>query len=193
MIRTLVVVRHGQTDWNVDERFQGRLDVPLNVKGRQQAGTLSKHLASATFDTVYASPLRRSAETARIVVGSLPITFDGKLAEIHHGCWQGRTKQEIAERWPDQWNRWQDEPKRFAPSGGESVDHVRLRVEDFLQTIQGTTVLCVSHGVVIQAFLSILLDDSCRRPPTYVPPNASIHIFSIDGKNVCDYRASEIV
>jgi broad specificity phosphatase PhoE len=137
--------------------------------------------------------LRRSAETAQIIAGPLPITFDGRLAEIHHGSWQGQTKQEIADRWPDQWNRWQDEPQRFAPSGGETAAHVRSRVEEFLSTIQGATIFCVSHGVVIQTFLSILLGASDQRSPACVPPNGSIHSFLFRGTTVSDYRASEIV
>jgi broad specificity phosphatase PhoE len=191
--RTLIIARHGQTNWNIEERFQGQLDVTLNVTGRHQAGCLRKHLAGTTFDTVYSSPLRRSAETARIIAGQLPIIFDGKLAEIHHGSWQGETKQEIAVRWPDQWSQWQDEPQRFVPSGGETAAQVRSRVEEFLGTIQGTTILCVSHGVVIQTFLSILLGASDRRSPACVPPNGSIHSFWFRGTSVSDYRASEIV
>ena len=191
--RTLIIARHGQTNWNIEKRFQGRLDVPLNATGRHQADSLRNHLTLDTFDTVCSSPLKRAAETAQIIAGKSPIAFDGKLAEIHHGCWQGKTKEEIAARWPDQWERWQDEPQRFAPSGGETAAHVRVRVEEFLRTIHGTNILCVSHGVVIQTFLSILLGASGRRPPAYVPPNGSIHTFCFRGTTVSDYHASEIV
>ena len=169
----LVVVRHGQTDWNVEERYQGQLDVPLNAVGRHQAEALKRHLAGTQFDTAYSSPLRRAFETAQIIAGELPLIADARLTEIHHGDWQGKTKADIEKRWPDEWNRWNREPERFTPPGGESAVRVRARVEEFLATIQGTSILCVSHGVVIQTLLSILKRDVC------VPPNASVHILNV--------------
>ena len=178
----LVVVRHGQTDWNVEERYQGQLDLPLNAVGRTQAEALKRRLAGTQFDTAYSSPLRRAFETAQIIAGELPLIADTRLSEIHHGDWQGKTKADIEERWPDEWNRWNREPEHFTPPGAESASRVRARVEDFLRTIQGTTVLCVSHGVVIQTLLSILkpvdLHRACRAHDTQVPPNASVHILN---------------
>src|ERR1700730_4967922 len=90
--RVLVIVRHGQTDWNVEERYQGQLDVPLNSVGRLQAETLRSYLAGMGFDAVYSSPLQRAYETANIICCNAPIARDGRLREIHHGAWQGKTK-----------------------------------------------------------------------------------------------------
>jgi broad specificity phosphatase PhoE len=168
----LVVVRHGQTDWNVEERYQGQLDVPLNATGRSQAEALKCNLAGIDFDAAYSSPLSRAFETAQIIANELEIVADGRLSEIHHGAWQGQTKLEIAERWPDEWERWSREPLHFTPPGGESMARVRTRVEDFLTSIRGSNVLCVSHGIVIQTLLSILKHDAC------VPPNASAQILN---------------
>ena len=95
----LVVVRHGQTDWNVEERYQGQLDLPLNAVGRTQAEALKRRLAGTQFDTAYSSPLRRAFETAQIIAGELPLIADTRLSEIHHGDWQGKTKADIEERW----------------------------------------------------------------------------------------------
>ena len=153
----LVFIRHGQTDWNVEERYQGRLDIPLNDVGRRQAEALKCHLAGVRFDTAYSSPLRRALETAHIITNDLPIIVDERLAEIDHGLWQGRTKAEIASRWPEQWEQWSREPLGFTAPRGESAARVRERVEEFLSTIEGKNILCVSHGVVIQTLLSILL------------------------------------
>jgi broad specificity phosphatase PhoE len=177
--RTLIVARHGQTDWNREGRFQGRLDVPLNATGRRQAALLRRGLAGISFDAVYSSPLKRSAETAQIIAGKGPIALDLKLAEIHHGCWQGKTKHEIVNRWPDQWDRSQNEPQRFTPYGGETAAEVERRVQEFIRTMRGTTILCVSHGVVIQTFLSILLGVSNRSEPADVPANGSICTFNL--------------
>ena len=84
----LVVVRHGQTDWNVEERYQGQLDVPLNATGRNQAEALKRDLSSIGFDRAYSSPLSRAFETARIIANELKVIPDARLAEIHHGSWR---------------------------------------------------------------------------------------------------------
>jgi broad specificity phosphatase PhoE len=169
----LVVVRHGQTDWNIEERYQGQVDIPLNATGRSQADTLKRDLARIDFDRAYSSPLSRAFETARIIANELEVIPDERLAEIHHGSWQGYTRSDIAERWPNEWERWNKEPPDFTPPGGESAARVRVRVEDFLTTIQGTNVLCVSHGIVIQTLLSILKYDAS------MPPNASVRILNL--------------
>src|SRR5262245_42645494 len=155
--RTLVLVRHGQTDWNREERFQGQLDIPLNAAGRAQAETLKQQLGGSRFDVAYSSPLRRAYETAEIIAGGLRVFADARLTEIHHGSWQGRTKQDIADLWPEDWVQWNKLPLQFTPPGGEPAPSVRSRVEDFLQHIQGEHILCVSHGVIIQTFLSVLI------------------------------------
>jgi broad specificity phosphatase PhoE len=181
--RTLVLIRHGQTDWNVEERFQGQLDTAMNAVGRRQAADVKRYLAGTMFDKVYSSPLCRAFETARLIVGDSPIIPDRRLSEIHHGLWQGRTKNEIHRRWPDQWKRWQEQP-HFTPRDGEPAGRVRRRVEDFLRSMQGTNILCVSHGVIIQNILSVLLGCSYSAD---VPRNGSIHTFSFHKKEVCNY------
>jgi glucosyl-3-phosphoglycerate phosphatase len=189
---TLVFVRHGITDWNVDSRFQGQLDIPLNAAGRRQAEAVRAHLASIAFDRVYASPLKRTEETARIVAGDQRVVADWRLAEIHHGEWQGRTKKEIASQWPDEWEAWNKDPLGTTASGGESPDDVRRRVQDFLATRTGNNVLCVSHGFVIQTVRQILLGAEFENvaPP---PRNASVHTFSFGPDNVARYKVEQVL
>jgi broad specificity phosphatase PhoE len=177
--KQLVLVRHGQTDWNVEERFQGQLDVPLNAVGRNQAEALKLQLAGVHFDIAYSSPLIRAVETAQIIAGNVHVDRDPRLTEIHHGFWQGKTKRDIADRWPDQWDQWNKLPQNFTAPGGESAASVRARVRDFLRTIQGTNILCVSHGVVIQTFLAILKGGPYLDHAAYVPENGSIHTLSL--------------
>jgi broad specificity phosphatase PhoE len=176
-IRTLILVRHGLTDWNVEGRYQGRLDIPLNAAGRAQAEGLKAQLDNIAFDIVYSSPLRRAYETAEIIAGSNPIVCDDRLAEIHHGIWQGKTQDEIAMRWPRDWQTWNSDPDQFTPPGGESAAQVELRVKAFIGDMQSQTALCVSHGVVIQKFLSTVL----AKPSSaeHVPSNGSLHILSL--------------
>jgi broad specificity phosphatase PhoE len=188
----LVVVRHGQTDWNLAERFQGHIDVPLNVSGCNQAKALRRRLEGIHFDATYSSPLRRALTTAQIINRDLPITLDARLMEIHHGCWQGRTKLYVARRWPDHWVRSNCEPERLTPDGGESVRHVRARVEDFISAVQGKNVLCVSHGVVIQTLLSILAGGTHMESNAYVPANGSMHTIRFHARDVYDYSVDRI-
>jgi len=190
--RILVAVRHGETDWNADQRFQGQLDIPLNAVGWNQAEALRLRLSGFGFDSAYSSPLRRAFETARVIAGDFPILADARLTEIHHGTWQGKPTLEIEAQWPDEWERWSRASRRFAPPGGESSMSVRARVEDFLRTLRGANVLCVSHGVVIQTLLSILISGSRLGEHEYVPTNGSIHTFRFRNDNLYDYHIEEI-
>jgi broad specificity phosphatase PhoE len=184
-VKTLVLIRHGQTDWNNERRFQGQLDVPMNAFGRRQAIAARSYLAGAAFDRVYSSPLQRAFETAQMISGVGRIVKDSRLSEIHHGCWQGRTQREIALRWPHQWERWREHP-HFTPSDGEPTNSVRSRVEDFLCSVRGANILCVSHGVIIQTLLWIL--SGSLNSQGEMPPNASIHTLSFRNKKLCEYR-----
>lgn len=176
--RTLILVRHGLTDWNIEGRYQGRLDIPLNAEGRKQAEALRTRLENTPFERVYSSPLQRALETAQIIARGKPIRRDPRLAEIDHGDWQGKTHQEIATEWPHQWHAWKSDPDRFTPPGGESIAGVQSRVREFLAEIEGEAILCVSHGVVIQAFLAAM-SRSTEHIET-VPSNGSLHILSLD-------------
>ncbi|HEY2381905.1 MAG TPA: histidine phosphatase family protein [Terriglobia bacterium] len=176
--RTLILVRHGLTDWNVERRYQGRFDIPLNAAGRAQAETLKEQLKSIPFDHLYSSPLRRALETASIIAGGQTIECDDRLAEIDHGVWQGKTHDEIAALWPRDWQTWNTDPGNFTPPGGESVSDLRSRVNAFIGDMQGEAILCVSHGVVIQTFLSTV--SGAVTSAQQVPSNGSLQILQLD-------------
>ena len=176
--RTLILVRHGLTDWNTEGRYQGRLDIPLNAAGRKQAEALQHRLENTPFESVYSSPLQRAFETAQIIARGKPIRRDARLAEIDHGDWQGKTHQEIATQWPHQWRAWKSDPDRFIPPGGESIANVQSRVREFLAEIKDEAILCVSHGVVIQAFFATMSPSLMHAGS--VPSNGSLHILSLD-------------
>jgi broad specificity phosphatase PhoE len=190
-MRTFVFIRHGATDWNLEGRFQGQLDIPLNSEGRLQAQAVKDRLGSAAFDEIYTSPLRRASETARIIAGERVVQTDWRLAEIHHGEWQGLTKEEIASRWPDTWTAWNKDPLGTTTGSGESPDEVRRRVEEFLRTARGQAVLCVSHGIVIQTVRTILLGTQLEdRDRT--PRNASVHTFHVQETGPARYSEEVI-
>ncbi len=133
---TILLARHGETDWNRDLRFQGHADEPLNDTGRAQARRLAASLGDERLTAVYTSDLSRAAETAAIVAASLglPVTADPRLREIDVGSWQGRTRAEIDS------TRWD----------GESYEAHRARALEALFGIAaahpGERVLVVAHG-----------------------------------------------
>jgi phosphoserine phosphatase len=190
-MRTFVFIRHGTTDWNREGRFQGQLDIPLNSEGRHQAEAVKERLGSAAFDEIYSSPLQRACETARIIAGERVIQTDWRLAEIHHGDWQGLTKNEIASRWPDAWTAWIKDPLGTTTGNGESPHDVRRRVEDFLKTAKGQAVLCVSHGIVIQTVRRLLLGTRLE-DRTMTPRNASVHTFQVHETGPARYSEDTI-
>ena len=128
MPTTIVLVRHGETDWNRDNRFQGHADPPLNETGRAQARALALELSGQTFAAAYTSPLLRAAETAAILatdlrVGTVP---DDSLKEVDVGSWSGLTRAEVEERFPTEFARWLEYGDGW--NDGETYDALGKRV-----------------------------------------------------------------
>lgn len=157
----LYIVRHGQTEWNIEKRMQGRLDSSLTTKGIEDAKRLGEYLAHLSFDKVISSPSGRAYTTAKLIRQlEKKITTDPRLKEIHLGKWQGKTDLEISNEFPLEYDQYQNAPEQYNNEGGETFVEVIARVEDFLQDIEktcsGGKVLIVTHGVAIMAFLSIV-------------------------------------
>ena len=156
----LLLARHGETDWNREQRFQGHADPPLNQTGRAQAVDLSVALAAEPLAAVYSSPLRRALETAEIVAaahGQEPVTVDA-LMEVDVGSWQGLTRAEVEERYPDQFARWLDHVDGFGFANGESYEQLSGRVIPALLQLEadhpGERILTVTHGGPIRTALA---------------------------------------
>lgn len=153
---TIVFLRHGQTDWNVEGRLQGQRDVPVNDKGRAQARRNGEVIANtvpdvATFDFV-ASPLGRARETmeiARTAMGLDPKAYrlDERLREITFGDWESHTLAEIREREPAQVAARERDKWGFRPPGGESYERLAHRVRPWLEELSRPTMV-VAHGGV---------------------------------------------
>jgi broad specificity phosphatase PhoE len=124
------LIRHGETVWNVDGRYQGQADPPLNPRGLRQARTLAHRLRWRGIEGLYASPLLRAKTTAQIVSTFLraPLRLDARLMEIDLGRWQGRLATDIERDYPELFRRWKTEPWSVIPPGGESLVEVRNRV-----------------------------------------------------------------
>lgn len=155
MPTTILLARHGETEWNLDGRFQGHADPPLNDLGRAQAHELAERLAGEPIAAVYASPLRRALETAQIVGDrlGLPVATADGLREVDVGSWSGLTRAEIAGRFPEGYARWLE----YGPGwdDGETYERMGERVMGALGEIAGRhpgeQILVVTHGGPIRA------------------------------------------
>ena len=171
---TILLARHGETDWNRDYRFQGHADPPLNESGRRQAAELADVLADKRLAAVYSSPLRRALETAEILAaphGLEPVKVEA-LREVDVGSWQGLTRTELAERVPEQLARWLDGGQGW--EDGETYEQMANRVLpallDLAAAHEGERILAVTHGGPIRAALAFAdgttYAEQRRRGPT---------------------------
>lgn len=175
----LILLRHGETDWNALDRYQGRTDVDLNAVGERQArsaaaGAVGDLLQDADELTAVSSPLSRAQRTARIVleaaVGAVDLALDPELMELHGGEWEGLELSAIAERWPAEHEAWRRVPSLDAgPVGGEVLrdggeralralrGHVPPHWADTPRDGGAHTLLAVAHGALIRAATGLLL------------------------------------
>jgi len=161
---TILLARHGETDWNVERRVQGHSDTPLNDTGRGQARALAEELAGEPIDAVYSSDLARAHETARIVAAGrgLDVTAIRDLRERNFGTWEGLTDEEIYVRHPHardrSWQEWGD-----AETRDEMADRVLGALHRIAETHPDQRVLVVSHGGPLRAVLRHCAIDGVER------------------------------
>jgi probable phosphoglycerate mutase len=185
-VTTILLARHGETDWNRENRFQGHADPPLNETGRAQAAQLATALAAEPLAAVYSSPLRRAFETAQILAAPHelePVPVDA-LREVDVGSWEGLTRAEIEERFPEQFARWRGYEAGW--EDGESYEEMSRRVIAGLLELatahEGERILAVSHGGPVRAAYAladgITHSEARRRGP--VVANAFVAEFAVE-------------
>lgn len=127
---TLVLIRHGQTVWNVEGRWQGQADPPLDERGREQAYRVAKFHHRFGFAALYSSDLRRAMETAQIIGQEmgLAVVAEPRLREINLGKWQGMLSADLQAQYPDEFRRWHEEPLSAQPPDGETIFALSARV-----------------------------------------------------------------
>lgn len=158
---TILLIRHGLTDWNKERRWQGHFDVPLNAVGREQARRLARRLQGWPIQALYSSDLARAAGTAEElgkVLGLAP-ALDPAWRELHVGLFEGHTREEIQERFPEVWARLADGFLE-APEGETMADLARRvvpRFEKLLAEHQGEMFAVISHGATIRSLLGHVL------------------------------------
>ena len=167
-VTRLYLVRHGATQLSAEGRFAGAIGVDLSDEGRWQAAQLGERLRREGFTAAYSSPLTRAADTASVIAGAGGLTVEVRdgLREISHGHWEGLTRAEVEQRFPDEYAAWEEDPFTFAPEGGESGVEVLARalptLRDIVMTHVGGRVLVVSHKATIRLLLSSLLGFDTR-------------------------------
>lgn len=186
---TVILARHGETDWNRDGRFQGHANPPLNERGREQARELAGALADQPIAAVYSSDLRRAAQTAAIVADLLeaPLSLRRELREVDVGEFSGLTRAEIDARWPEAQARHDE--LGYGWLEGESLDDMSSRVRagllEIAQAHPQELVLVVAHGGTVRAILALVdgMDVVSHRRVVDPAANASWVRLSVrDGK-----------
>lgn len=179
---TLYIVRHGETDWNRAQRYQGQRDIPMNAIGRAQArrhGAALKRVVPPVADYDFiASPLDRAQETMRILRAELGLpvkTFatDHRIAELHYGHWEGHLASDLAETDADSIAAKAANPYGWRPRGGESYSDLAVRVADWLASLDRDT-LAVTHGGVSRVARGMVLALPERDVPFLESPQDKI-------------------
>jgi len=169
MYTRVFLVRHGATVFSAEDRFAGETDIELSDEGREQARKLAERLGTEKIAAVYASPLVRTLETARIVAKphNLSVVRRDGLREISHGRWEQMTRQEVEEKFPEEAAAWEEDPYTFAPAGGARGLAVTARalpaLVEIVRTHHDENVIIVSHKATIRLLLSSLLGFDPRR------------------------------
>lgn len=191
----IYLLRHGETAWNADEnRYCGRTDLPLTKKGIRQAELVHDKLKDQTFDLVFASPLKRAIETARIVTGKEDIQTDKRLIEIDFGKWEGKSKEVFISENEELWNKWITDPTEVKAGGtGESAGEVVARVDDFFQSIvkkeDNKKILIGGHNGINRLYLSYKLGMPLKNYRKFFLDNASVTEFTLDQEGAIIIKA----
>ncbi|MDI9484217.1 MAG: histidine phosphatase family protein [Bacillota bacterium] len=160
---TVILVRHGETLWNKELRYQGQQDSPLSPKGLQQAEVVGSFLQNRSIDAVYSSDLKRALLTAESIAKHHQLTpiVDQRLREIAFGVWEGKTRTEVQEEYPEVWEARIRDVLTTRISGGELPSEVLERLHSFLNALlsdcRGQTIAVVSHGGALRLLIASLL------------------------------------
>jgi broad specificity phosphatase PhoE len=158
-----LLIRHGETDWNKEDRFRGRSDVGLNSAGHEQAQKIAARFAGAKIAAVYSSPLPRALETAAPLAADhqLQVESSADLLDIDFGTWEGLSREEAQTKFPDLYDLWMKAPGRVRFPGGESARQVRNRIENLLRSLSedhlGETIALFSHRITCHVMLCYAL------------------------------------
>jgi len=193
----LMLVRHGETDWNVQRRYQGQSDVPLSELGQRQAIHIAERLAGRKIDAIYASDLKRAMETAGAIAErkTLEILPEPRLRELKFGILEGLTFEEAEVRYPEMISAWLEDFNN-TPEGAETIDLFNARIISLLDDLKRKhdeqVVLLVGHGGSLSEILRLVLGLSPERRWYIEMENASLSEILIAENYVALRRLNDI-
>jgi probable phosphoglycerate mutase len=190
----ILLVRHGETDWNRDKKFQGQIDVPLNDNGRKQAEQCAAFLKGIHIDRAISSPMLRPKETAEIILKNhlgVELELDANLVEIGHGLWEGKFESEIEAGFPGQLKQWKDAPETVQMPEGENLKDVwdragkawQAMLDSTVAPIDGEdlghpqTILVVAHDAVNKSLLCQLMGLGPEHFWTFKQGNGAVSVI----------------
>ena len=184
----IFALRHGETAWNVAQRIQGQLDVPLNERGREQAARLAQALQGEGLAAIHSSDLQRAAATAQALADAcgLPVKHDAALRERAFGRFEGETYTDIEARWPEDALRWRKRDVDFAPGGGETLrdfsDRCVSTITRLAHAHRGEAIAVVAHGGVLDCLYRASAGLGLDAPRTWQLGNAVINRVLFNGE-----------
>ena len=193
MVKGLIVIvyllRHGETDWNSEQRIQGNTDISLNVNGLNQARQAADYLSKFDIEAIYSSHLSRAYETASIIATKLqkPHFIDKELTEVNMGRWEGSRWDDIKIEYIDYLPKWLNNLENIPAPGGESYGQVQVRVVRAYKRIiskhrEDSNILIVSHGVALKTLIAYVLGLSLNNLGNFELFNASVNTIEVKEK-----------
>lgn len=185
----IYLIRHGQTEWNENFRYQGSKDEELNPKGLEQASNVAETLKNCDISKIYSSPLKRALKTSEPLAKNLNINVDiiNEFKEINLGKWEGKTWDEIKIEYKEFLETWSKDIAAIAPPEGESYLELKERVFNALYSLlphNNSNIVMVSHGAVIKVILCTILQMPLQNRAALDIPNGSISVIEyLEDKN----------
>ena len=185
----LILIRHGETEWNARKMFQGHSDVELAPEGVHQAHLLAAHFPVEHLDAIYSSDLSRARVTAEIIKDKfgLNLNIDARLREASYGNWEGRAFDELALAHPNEFRTFFLDPDAFTPEGGERFSDVQTRamaaLNDIVEANPNKIVAVVAHGGIWRTVIAAVLDMPLKKMWALKQFNTAVNIFRVDEGN----------
>ena len=180
----LIIVRHGESEWNRVGRYQGQRDAQLSELGLRQANALAQRLRHEPIDVIFTSQLQRAAKTAEAIARfhlEVPLEYAPEIMEINHGDWEGLLTKEVLERYGDGLHEWHWHPTRAQMPNGESFSNILKRVLDFkerlIEQYYERNVLLSTHDVVVKILVADALGMNMDRINRIWVTNASVSVI----------------
>jgi alpha-ribazole phosphatase/probable phosphoglycerate mutase len=186
---TIYLIRHGETDWNLQQRYQGQKDIPLNETGIKQAQSIAEKLNGKSYKALYSSDLKRAVQTAQEISKkvNLPIVTYDSLREINQGDWEGRFIKDVLESKGDEVRAIYKNPYTARKPGGESIAEVAERVYrclDFLsEEHENESIIVVSHGLAIATILCKVRNLPLEMAIKNIPENTGVEVINWEKSN----------